>query len=76
MWKEEAGRVPCLACHDSDEAKSHGTLMTFDPTWEDPYGGDEVETCIICHGFQADFSPDKVHNISDPYKPPYPRDPE
>jgi len=75
-WKEEAGRVPCIACHDGDEAKYHGILMTYDPTDDDPYGGDEIETCIICHGSFADFSPDKVHNISNPYKPPYPREPE
>jgi hypothetical protein len=74
-WKEEPGRVPCLACHDSDEAKFHGKLMTYDPTPDDPYGGDEVETCTICHGADAAFSPDFVHNISDPYKPPYPREP-
>jgi hypothetical protein len=76
MWKEEAARVPCLACHDSDEAKYHGQLMTFFMTPDDPYSGDEVETCVICHGSHADFSPDKMHNISDPYKPPYPREPE
>ncbi len=74
-WKEEPGRVACLACHDSDEAKFHGTLMTYDPTPDDPYGDDEVETCTVCHGSDAAFSPDKVHNISDPYRPPYPREP-
>jgi hypothetical protein len=75
MWKQEPGRLPCLACHDSDEAKFHGTLMTYDPTPEDPYGGDEVETCVICHGEDSAFSPDEAHNISHPYKPPYPREP-
>ena len=74
-WTEEAARVPCLACHDSDEAKYHAALMTFDLTPDDPYGGDEVETCIICHGEHSAFSPDQMHNISDPYKPPYPREP-
>jgi hypothetical protein len=47
--------------------------MTFDLTEDDPYSGDEVEACVICHGSGSSFSPDKVHNISDPYVPPYPR---
>jgi len=76
VWTQEPSRVACLACHDSDAAIYHGALMTFDLTPEDPYGGDEVETCIICHGEHTAFSPDQMHNISDPYKPPYPRDPE
>jgi len=76
MWKEEPSRIACLACHDSDEAIYHGMLMTFDLTDDDPYGGDEIETCIVCHGSHADFSPDKMHNISNPYKPPYPRERE
>ena len=75
-WKQEPSRVPCLACHDSDDAKCPGKLTTYDPTPDDPYGGDEVETCKTCHGPDAAFSPDKVHNISDPYKPPYPREPQ
>ncbi len=74
-WIQEPSRLACLACHDSDEARFHGTLMTFDLTPDDPYSGDEVETCIICHGEHAAFSPDQMHNISDPYKPPYPREP-
>jgi hypothetical protein len=76
MWKEEPARVPCLACHDSDSAKAHGALMTFDFTPEDPYGGDEVETCVVCHGADSAFSPDTVHNIANPYRPPYPREPQ
>ncbi len=75
-WKEKPARVACLACHDSDDAKAHGTLMTFDLTPEDPYGGDEVETCAVCHGADTAFAPDVVHNISNPYKPPYPREPK
>ena len=74
-WKTEPSRVACLACHDSDAAILHGTLMTLDLTPAEPYSGDELETCVICHGEGRDFSPDKVHNISDPYKPPYPREP-
>lgn len=76
MWKEELSRLACLSCHDSIETIFHGALMTYDSTWETPYDGDEIETCVVCHGSHADFSPDKMHNISDPYKPPYPREPE
>jgi OmcA/MtrC family decaheme c-type cytochrome len=76
VWTQEPSRLACLACHDSDAAIYHGSLMTFDLTPDDPYGGDEVETCIICHGEHAAFSPGQMHNISDPYKPPYLRDPE
>ncbi|MCL5281708.1 MAG: hypothetical protein M1376_17560 [Planctomycetes bacterium] len=75
-WKEEPSRLACLACHDSDEAQAHGELMTFDLTPADPYGGDEVETCEVCRGADAAFAPDVVHNISNPYKPPYPREPQ
>ncbi len=75
-WKEEPSRLACVACHDSDEAIAKAQLMTFDLTEDDPYSGDEVEACIICHGSGSSFSPDKVHNISDPYKPPYPRERE
>jgi hypothetical protein len=76
MWKEESSRLACVSCHDSDEAIYKAQLMTFDLTEDDPYSGDEVETCVICHGSGSDFSPDKMHNISDPYKPPYPRERE
>ncbi len=76
MWKEEPSRLACVSCHDSDEAIYKAQLLTFDLTEDDPYSGDEVETCVICHGSGSDFSPDKMHNISDPYKPPYPREAE
>lgn len=75
VWKEEPSRVACLACHDSDDSILHASLMTFDPTPAEPYSGDEAETCKVCHGKGRDFAPDKVHNISNPYKPPYPREP-
>jgi hypothetical protein len=74
VWKQAPSRLGCLSCHDSDEAIYHGTLMTFDITSDAPYNGDEVETCTVCHGAEAAFSPDTVHNISDPYQPPYPRE--
>ena len=75
-WKTTPSRLVCLACHDSDMAKSHALLQTIDPTPADPYGDDAVETCKVCHGAGKEFSPDKVHNISAPYKPPYLREPE
>lgn len=76
-WKTEPSRLACLSCHDSDEAKAHGTLMTQLPAaGYDPYGPQAVETCKACHGAGKEFSPDKVHNISKPYKPPYVREPE
>jgi hypothetical protein len=74
-WKQEPSRLACLACHDSDAAKTHGKLMTFIMDPADPYGPGAVETCVICHGEDAAFSPDKVHDIASPYVPPYPREP-
>jgi len=69
--------MACLACHDSDAAKAHGKLMTYtflDP--DDPYGPNAVETCTICHGPGADLAADKVHSLTKPYVPPYPREKE
>jgi hypothetical protein len=66
--------MACLSCHDSDEAKAHGTLNTFMGNPNDPYGPLSYETCNVCHGANRDFSPDKVHKITDPYVPPYPRE--
>ncbi|MCP5527623.1 MAG: hypothetical protein H7A47_12605 [Verrucomicrobiales bacterium] len=73
-WDTKASRMACLACHDSDDAAFHGILMTFDPTPTDPWSGDEWETCTVCHGSGSDLSPSKVHAISNPYVPPYPRE--
>ncbi len=75
-WKTEPSRLACNACHDSDSAIAHTSLMTRDLTPADPWSGDEVETCKTCHGAGKDFAPDKVHNLSSPYKPPYEREPE
>ncbi len=72
-WKQKPSRMACLACHDSDTAKIHGKLMTFTPDPSDPYGPKAVETCVLCHGAGTEFSPDKVHSLSNPYRPPYPR---
>ena len=74
-WTEKPSRLACLACHDDDTAIWHGTLMTFDLTPQDPWSGDEVETCVVCHGKDSEFSPKVVHSISIPYVPPYPRAP-
>ncbi len=74
-WTEKPSRLACTACHDDDKTIIHANLMTFDPTPVDPWGGDEVETCTLCHGKGATFTPSKVHAISNPYQPPYPRAP-
>ncbi len=74
-WKQKPSRVACMACHDSDEAKAHGKLMTFMMDPDDPYGPNAIESCEVCHGPGTEFSADKVHGISNPYVPPYPREP-
>ncbi len=74
-WKTEPKRLACLACHDSPKAIAHAGLQTQDPTPAEAYNGDGVETCAVCHGSGREFSPDKVHNISKPFKPPYIREP-
>jgi len=75
-WKSEPSRLACMACHDSDMGNAHAKLTTLYPDPADPWSHDRVETCKVCHGANREFSPDKMHNISDPYKPPYPREPE
>lgn len=75
-WKQQPSRLACLACHDSDAAKAHGKIMTFMGDPADPFGPKSVETCDICHGAGAEFSPDKVHRITNPFVPPYPREPK
>lgn len=52
-WKTEASRLPCLGCHDSDAAKAHIKLQTYDPTPASPWNGDEVESCKVCHSAGA-----------------------
>ncbi|MBM2824732.1 MAG: hypothetical protein HW402_396 [Dehalococcoidales bacterium] len=75
-WKTEPSRLACMACHDSNKANAHAILMTQNPTPSDPWNKDRVETCTTCHGAGKEFSVDKVHNISNPYQPPYPREAE
>jgi len=48
-FKTKAGRIPCGGCHDSDSAKAHFRAATWDPTPNDPYSGDEAESCQTCH---------------------------
>lgn len=75
-WSENPSRLVCLACHDSDATIAHGTAMTVDPTPADPWNGDEAESCKTCHGPGKDFAIATVHNVWDPYKPPYKREKE
>lgn len=65
-WTAPSAAV-CLSCHDTQAASGHANLNT----WRD--GSGSYETCGVCHGPGAEFSVDKVHNISDPYQPPYDR---
>ncbi len=74
-WKTQPSRLACVACHDKDAAIGHASLQTIDATTGEPYSGDEVETCAVCHGAGREFSPDQVHKLKDPFKPPYLREP-
>ncbi len=68
-WTEPSKEI-CTSCHDEDHVVGHAEIMT----WSSPTG--PIETCHACHGEGADFAVEKVHNISNPYVPPYPREPE
>lgn len=48
-WKTDASRLPCWGCHDSDAARAHMKIQTYDPTPADPWSGDEEESCQTCH---------------------------
>lgn len=48
-WKTRPARLPCSGCHDSLPARAHMKAMTFDPTPNDPWSGDEGEACKACH---------------------------
>ncbi len=67
----EASAVVCLSCHDTEAAYGHTQINTWTPPGP---GSKPVETCEVCHGLDSLFSVDKVHNITDPYVPPYARD--
>ncbi|MDF1564836.1 MAG: cytochrome C [Deltaproteobacteria bacterium] len=45
----EPDRHACRGCHDSDAAQAHYKVMTFDPTPNAPWSGDEEESCKVCH---------------------------
>ena len=34
-----------------------------------------VETCTVCHSEEDDYAVEKVHEVANPYKPPYLREP-
>ena len=65
----EPSSVVCLSCHDDAAATGHAALMT----WTDA-SGNLVETCTVCHGQNDQFSVAKVHQLADPYVPPYSRE--
>jgi OmcA/MtrC family decaheme c-type cytochrome len=48
-WAVNANRLACLGCHDSDSAQTHVKLETYDPTPDNPWSGDELESCQTCH---------------------------
>lgn len=73
-WKTKPSRMACFGCHDSSAATSHGTLMTLDMTPVDAWNGDEKESCATCHGAGKELSVEAVHDITNPYVPPYPRE--
>ena len=73
-WLTNPNRLDCTSCHDSDADYAHADLMTRDFNPSDPYAADSLQTCTVCHGPGKDYAVDKVHNISDPYVPPYPRE--
>ena len=50
-----ATTAACLSCHDSKDAFAHAYLNTT------TFGGQPAEACGVCHGPNADLSPDKVH---------------
>ena len=67
-WKQPSGEV-CLSCHDDAATTAHVSLNTW-------YGvTPPLESCAVCHGPGSELAVDRVHDISDPYVPPYSRDP-
>lgn len=65
-FRNASGEV-CLSCHDHEATYGHVMLNTYTGTTP------PIETCAVCHGPNADFAVEKVHNISNPYVPPYQR---
>jgi hypothetical protein len=75
-WVEKPSRLACMGCHDSDAANAHARLNTENLTPADQWANDRTETCVVCHGSEREFSVESAHNISNPYVPPYVREPE
>ncbi len=75
-WKTEPSRLACMACHDSNPAQDHARLQTFIRVPTDLQSPLNGESCAVCHGPGREFAVDKVHKISNPYVPPYPREKE
>ena len=67
-WVTPSTRV-CTSCHDDASTAGHAAINT----WTDS-SGNVIETYETCHGSDADFAVDKVHNVANPYVPPYPRE--
>ena len=70
-WLEPSTRV-CTSCHDDEQVFAHAALNTYTDDSTTP--PTVTQSCGTCHGPGAAFAVDKVHNISDPYVPPYPRE--
>ena len=66
-WVKPSALV-CLSCHDEDDAFGHAALNT----WQSSSG--PVETCDVCHGESGQFAVEKMHNVTNPYVPPYARE--
>jgi OmcA/MtrC family decaheme c-type cytochrome len=67
-WLQPSALV-CTSCHDDATTYAHAAINT----WTDG-SGNKIETCDTCHGQDAQFSVDSVHNIANPYVPPYNRE--
>src|SRR5262249_16234468 len=66
-WIKPSGQV-CTTCHhDAPDAFAHVMINTYQSS-DGP-----MESCEVCHGEHSDFAVEKVHNIWNPYVPPYPR---
>ena len=72
-WDTTPNRLACSGCHNDAAALAHMDTMTANFNPADPYSSDSTQSCEVCHGADADFAPAKVHNIANPYVPPYPR---
>jgi OmcA/MtrC family decaheme c-type cytochrome len=70
-WKAPSTRA-CMTCHDSADDALHAQLNTYTPP-----SGAPIETCNVCHGSDASFSVQTMHNITTLYSLDlaYPREP-